>query len=531
MNRFLTPLIYRISSSRFSLDTTKLFIAGIGFMVWCLVFLFRDSILAIDGNRYFILFDDAMISMRYAWNLAHGQGLVWNPGERVEGYTNLLMVLLMTLASLLFNITEALRIMQFLGIGLMLTVAYLSLKITDQVLGEKRKISSPLIFVLALSYYPLSYWTLTGMETGLLTVLLYLGLTFSFSYKENHKLKYSGFAALCFGLAYLTRPDSILASFIILAYAIGSGVKSTPIYRTFISAITTGSIFLTFVLGQSIFRWFYYGKTVPNTYLLKVAGIEFVDRLENGLGFITLYGIYTFFILLVITVSIIKKPNSKEILIFVLLITQILYQIWMGGDAWPYWRLMAPFMPLIFILFAQSIITLLEPFKPHKLSLTLIVLLGILSANGHTVPEAVFAVKPYRYDYKETRINTALALNELILSEATVGVFAAGAIPYFTQRQSIDFLGKCDPYIAQLSPDQTGAAAGFGMKSVSGHNKYDLEYSIKTLLPTYVQDLKWGRQDLSDWAETKYILVKYKGQDLYLLKDSPLVRWEKIIEE
>jgi hypothetical protein len=26
-----------------------------------------------------------MISMRYAWNVSHGSGLVWNPGERVEG--------------------------------------------------------------------------------------------------------------------------------------------------------------------------------------------------------------------------------------------------------------------------------------------------------------------------------------------------------------------------------------------------------------------------------------------------------------
>ncbi len=29
-----------------------------------------------------------MILMRYAYNLAHGNGLVWNPGERVEGITN-----------------------------------------------------------------------------------------------------------------------------------------------------------------------------------------------------------------------------------------------------------------------------------------------------------------------------------------------------------------------------------------------------------------------------------------------------------
>ena len=39
------------------------------------------------------LTDDAFISFRYARNLLEGHGLVFNPGERVEGYTNFLWVL------------------------------------------------------------------------------------------------------------------------------------------------------------------------------------------------------------------------------------------------------------------------------------------------------------------------------------------------------------------------------------------------------------------------------------------------------
>ena len=33
-------------------------------------------------------YDDVFISLRYAENLAAGRGLVFNPGERVEGYSN-----------------------------------------------------------------------------------------------------------------------------------------------------------------------------------------------------------------------------------------------------------------------------------------------------------------------------------------------------------------------------------------------------------------------------------------------------------
>ena len=34
--------------------------------------------------------DDAYISYRYALNFVQGHGLVYNPGEPVEGYTNFL---------------------------------------------------------------------------------------------------------------------------------------------------------------------------------------------------------------------------------------------------------------------------------------------------------------------------------------------------------------------------------------------------------------------------------------------------------
>src|SRR5262245_8647033 len=53
----------------------------------------------VGQTTYFVLFDDAMISMRYARNLAEGHGLVWNAGQPpVEGYTNFLWTIVMALA-------------------------------------------------------------------------------------------------------------------------------------------------------------------------------------------------------------------------------------------------------------------------------------------------------------------------------------------------------------------------------------------------------------------------------------------------
>src|SRR5215203_3666611 len=88
---------------------SALAISGVAlcFVLWASLFVYRSSVVALDGKRYFALFDDAMISMRYAWNFSHDHGLVWNPGEYVEGYTNPLWTLVMSLSTYLLDKSSA----------------------------------------------------------------------------------------------------------------------------------------------------------------------------------------------------------------------------------------------------------------------------------------------------------------------------------------------------------------------------------------------------------------------------------------
>ncbi len=51
------------------------------------------ALLAWLSSVAWFLCDDAFISFRYTRNLLEGHGLVFNPGERVEGYTNFLWIL------------------------------------------------------------------------------------------------------------------------------------------------------------------------------------------------------------------------------------------------------------------------------------------------------------------------------------------------------------------------------------------------------------------------------------------------------
>src|SRR5918998_6930182 len=162
-------------------------IVGIGacFVAWASLFIYQSSFVGIDGRRYFCLIDDAMISMRYAWNFSHGSGLVWNPGEYVECYTNPLMTLLMSLATLVFDKVDAVLAVQIAGVVFVLINAYVIMSIAKHlVAGQERyrRLFLALAFLCALSYYPLAYWTLMGMETGLLAVLLSLGVLAALKY-------------------------------------------------------------------------------------------------------------------------------------------------------------------------------------------------------------------------------------------------------------------------------------------------------------------------------------------------------------
>ena len=500
------------------------------FLGWSLAFIFHSSYVAIDGRRYFNLFDDAMISMRYAWNFAHGNGLVWNVGERVEGYTNLLMTLIMSISTYVFEKRYAVLSIQLLGIFFMLGTAYFTLKIFQILNHKKRDVAGYLLFAMTLLYYPLNYWSLMGMETGLLAFLLSAGVLCSMLYSEKLEAKYLWLMSLCFGLAHLTRNESLLFAVLAFLYLIPTLKLGSKYVYQFLFA---GGLYGLFVIGQLGFRYSYYGEMVPNTYTLKLVGMALDERLRNGWGFIQLFLKETGFIIVIAAAGLVFGFSKQKAYLFSFFLVSILYQVYVGGDAWNYWRIMAPTMPFIFVLFVLACSEFLDripamPVWSGSVLLIVLTLTGLYLTNSRFMREFLLLKLPFQNDYARAHVEGAIALNELTDENATVGVFWAGSLPYYVDRVAIDFLGKSDKYIANLPPDTSGQIAGFGMDSIPGHNKYDLNYSIKKLLPTYVEEFDWGSQKLSGWAKDHYVRVKYNGAKLYLLKDSPNVDWDKV---
>ena len=514
------------------------------YVAWVAIFIFNSSYIGLDGLRYFSLFDDAMISMRYAWHLANGYGLVWNIGERVEGITNPLWTIWMSFGALLFEKKCAVLFIQISGIFIMLGIGALTYIIAAQINNEKNTSNNSWILFLTLFsvflYYPLSFWTLLGMEVGILSFLLLSSIYIVL--RDGHKQKILPLMLTLFGLAVFTRPDALIPVLLIIVYriyALLNSNKNSTKYIYYIVIVEVSVLFMI-VIFPIILRYFYYGELLPNTYTLKMTGLSLSNRLSNGFGFITpfLLSVLPLFIILALDYKTFK--SKQKILLLALVLSTIIYQIWVGGDPWAYWRMMAPLIPLLFILSISSLFHLSNTYSKFSqvnfwkkyiqlLGIPLIGFLAVYIIPNYKFLSEQFFLKPALYtDTFSTYTNMAIATNDILTKNATVAVFGAGTMPYYSNFKAIDMLGKSDKKIARLQPDTSGAISWSGMRSVPGHNKYDLHYSIVELKPTFIQNYIFGRDNLTEYVSQNYIRVPYKSFELLLLKNSKDVLWEKL---
>jgi arabinofuranosyltransferase len=307
------------------------------------VFVWRGSSVR-SGRRSFTLFDDAMISMRYAQTFAHGDGLVWYPGApKVEGYTNFLWTLLMSAFQKagLGGSGTSLAIM-VVGAACIAGTALIGAGIVRQ-LGARSRWAPPLAVLAVGLCYPLVFWALRGMEVGLVTLITIAGCAIALSLAHRipdapllRDRRVLGLAAL-FVVGVLTRDDFVI---VVAAIALWLGVALRSRRGWQIAAILVLVVVATMGL-HTVFREAYYGSALPNTYVLKMTGTPLTRRLERGL----LAGFAAFLIgylaaLVLVVVAIVARGRAARVfrrdvaLLIAVAASLGAYSAYAGGDAW-----------------------------------------------------------------------------------------------------------------------------------------------------------------------------------------------------
>lgn len=205
------------------------------------------------------LSDDAYITFRYAYNVVHGYGLTWNPGYRVQAFTNPLWMLFVSAA-------------YFVTREIYYTSLVLSMLFSVGTLGIVWKIATSRarfwlgasILILSKAYVDFST---SGLEDPLLHFLL-AGFAFVFL-AEPRVHKRLLYLSLGGALLMTTRMDTVLlfAPAVVLA-AIDGLDRSRLAESSYRAARTMAIGGLPFFVWKG-FAMMYYGYPVPNTYFAK----------------------------------------------------------------------------------------------------------------------------------------------------------------------------------------------------------------------------------------------------------------------
>ncbi|MEW5701196.1 MAG: hypothetical protein AB1792_03095 [Candidatus Zixiibacteriota bacterium] len=265
--------------------------------------------------------DDAYISYRYARNALAGYGLVFNPWERVEGYTNFLWVIWLVLAGLLrVDLDLAAKVLGVLsGGGMIVLSALLGRAVWRAVSPGSRFAPWAGVFgaVLLAANGSLAYWTVSGLETAFFGFWITLSLWLW--------LRRSPLVIATLALAAMTRPEGMLIWIVLVLgeWWIGDGPRTAA--RLF------GAVVLL-LTPFALFKLLYYGSLLPNPFYAKtgLAWEYFQSGLAYAWAFLSQYGLWGVSLLLVVAASIILRGRWR--IVPLLWLVFAVYVVGVGGD-------------------------------------------------------------------------------------------------------------------------------------------------------------------------------------------------------
>ncbi len=191
-------------------------------------------------------FEDQLIVLRYARNLAEGNGLVYNAGERVMGFTTPLFTVLSSVFVVLGG-DQAAAWQNGFGLLCMLGTAALAARLLVR-LGAGP--AAPLAVALVTFNPAVAYnYLYVGMEMHLFALLFLLALDLHLSDRATA-------AAVVAALLFLTRPEGALLAAMLIAHG-WLRRREAPI-RQALAALAVALPWLLFALA-------YYGDVLPKT--------------------------------------------------------------------------------------------------------------------------------------------------------------------------------------------------------------------------------------------------------------------------
>ncbi|MBN1336253.1 MAG: hypothetical protein JXB39_09855 [Deltaproteobacteria bacterium] len=396
--------------------------------------------------------DDAYISLEYARHFVAGDGLVFEAGERVEGFSNPTWVLLLAAATALGG--DGIVWARALGLTFHLA-SVLGTALLVLAVGRSAGRPSGLAAALAAGFVavslPASSWAVKGLECSLYRALL-VGALWRLAV-EADRPEARPWSAVLAGIAAITRPEApLLVAALAGARALLALRRRDPIRRLAAWLALAAAPFLAW----EVFRLAWYGFPLANTWYVK-------GRIREPLADVVTYLEpwirleWPFLLATAIGIAGILAARARGAASVLLVVgAQILFLALQGDDWMPNQRFAGPLVPLLAALAGIGAAAV----RGRACVPALIVLAGLvgfqafrsvpvktarLGADGRleTVlrEEADWPLESLKRGFHASMSNTVAALLTRVPPGATLAVPDVGLAGYATDWVIVDLAG------------------------------------------------------------------------------------------
>jgi hypothetical protein len=450
--------------------------------------------LAYAAKHRFNVVDDAYISLQYAKNWAQGNGLVFNPGERVEGYTNFLWTLLMTPLWPLSGGDPLLmtRLATWTALGFAVASVGL-LALIGRRLFEKS--SLPVVFAMLLVVFDdsfVSYPVVFALENQLLIALMLAGLAL-LAYRPR---RWEWLLGASFALVGMTRPDGLLwgGTFLVVHAAarflpqlLPRAEDETPLETR--ALLHIGAAFAGSFIVYFLARYAYYGELLPNTFHLKVGST--LDGFARGFNYLRSYVVQRSLVPLLALLAIAFSSSSWVRWLFLHAVLHAAYIAYVGGDFYAGHRFLLALTPSLALLAAVVFAHLLQLVRGGSKERTAWLRRAALAAAlaaAVAVRFGTLRAGPFMGDLYgscttvDNNVQYMRWLKDVARPNSSMIVGDIGATGLFADVRVIDFFGVVDLAVARKHVDNFGTGK-------PGHEKVPTREEQLARKPTYI---KWG---------------------------------------
>jgi len=471
--------------------------------------------------------DDAYISFRYAKNLGDGQGLVFNPGERVEGYTNFLYVLILTAGATIFH---APHYAVAVGVNVVALAVVLGMFVrhVDGTIGRDAARWAAAFVVLSPVFY---HWVSAALETPvvlLLQMLLWLLTERRVRATPDDPSSDADDAGARAGAtpplyvlcavtvgAVLIRADGFVFPVVAALYLLVHGRR-----RDGLTVATTACLTLAVHVA---WRLKYYGYPLPNTYYTKVSG-PLGQRVVHGVGDLAEIGLTACLLPPVLAIALAavaavrearRRPTSA-----LDLLRALPFETWIAGALLPLWVYVGGDVyeeRFLLVVYPAGFLSLMRVVAPARCALR------TAAAAAFVALQLLVMV---RFDYRLwPKYDQFLVLGEFLRDRYSVNqslaIDGAGKVPYVTGMPSIDILGLNDLYLGHK------ATPFF----VVGHNKYDADYIMRRRPNLIAAWLDMGASVIDlDWGLTKALYDKNGYRVRYVVNTTAVSNGRDVVD-